>query len=38
MKRLFIVSGLILVALLFAACVNGETVNGQTAEATFVVH
>jgi len=37
MKSLFIVSGLILIALFFVACVNGETVNNQTAEATFVV-
>ena len=29
---------MILIALLFAFCVNGETVSGQTAEATFVVH
>jgi PBP1b-binding outer membrane lipoprotein LpoB len=37
MKKLVIVSSLILIALFFVACVNGETVNSQTAEATFVV-
>ena len=36
MKRRIILSGLILVSLFFAACVNGEMVNGQ-AEATFMV-
>jgi len=37
MKRLIIVSGLILVALFFMTCVNAKMVNSQTAEATFVV-
>ena len=36
MKSRIILSGLILMTLIFVACVNGEMVNGQ-AEATFVV-
>ena len=36
MKRRIILSGFILIALFFAACVNGKMVDGQ-AEATFVV-
>ena len=36
MKRLIVLSGLILSALFLAACVTGEMVNGQ-AEATFIV-
>ena len=37
MKRRIVLSGLILIALFFVACVNGEMVNGQEAEITFVV-
>ena len=36
MKRRIILSGFILIALFFAACVNGKMVDGQ-AEATFEV-
>jgi len=37
MKSRIFLSGLILMALFFAACANGEIVNGQAKEATFVV-
>jgi hypothetical protein len=37
MKSRIFLSGLILMALFFAACVNGEIINGQVEEATFVV-
>ena len=36
MKRRIFLSGLILITLFFAACVNGKMVNGR-AEATFAV-
>jgi len=37
MKRLFAVSGLILITMFFVACVNGQTINNRKEEATFVV-
>jgi len=37
MNRRIFLSGLILMTLFFAACVNGKMVNSQAEEATFVV-